>query len=88
MLTECDTVCFFFSSAYVGDSSSSDPMHAFQSKDDWVKAQHHKVNKPIDVDTLLWVRQRLMRLEVESRWADRICLFEEFFPNDAMVPRI
>ena len=88
MLTECDTVCFFFSSAYVGDSSSSDPMHAFQSKDDWVKAQHHKVNKPIDVDTLLWVRQRLMRLEVESRWADRISLFEEFFPNDAMVPRI
>mgnify|MGYP004261644271 CR=1 FL=1 len=28
------------------------------------------------------------RLEVEARWADRICVFEEFFPNDAIIPRI
>ena len=61
-------------------------MNSFQSKDDWVRAQKHKVNKPIDVDTLMWVRRRLMRFEVEMRWADRICLFEEFFPNDAMIP--
>jgi len=27
-------------------------------------------------------------LEVEARWADRICVFEEFFPNDAIIPRI
>ena len=45
-----------------------------------------KIHKPIDVDTLIWVRQRLMRLEVEMRWADRICVFEEFFPNDAIKP--
>ena len=44
--------------------------------------------QPIDVDTLMWVRNRLMRLEVEARWADRICVFEEFFPNDAIIPRI
>jgi hypothetical protein len=25
---------------------------------------------------------------VEARWADRICVFEEFFPNDAIIPRI
>ena len=53
-----------------------------------MKAQQHKIHKPIDVDTLMWVRNRLMRLEVEARWADRICVFEEFFPNDAIIPRI
>ena len=63
-------------------------MNSSQSKDDWVKAQQHKFHKPIDVDTLMWVRNRLMRLEVEARWADRICVFEEFFPNDAIIPRI
>jgi len=39
-------------------------MNSSQSKDDWVKAQQHKFHKPIDVDTLMWVRNRLMRLEV------------------------
>ena len=61
-------------------------MKAFQNRDEWVRTQRHKVNKPIDVDTLMWVRSRLLRLEVEARWSDRICLFEEFFPNDAMIP--
>ena len=46
------------------------------------------MNQQIDLETLMWVRNRLMRLEVEMRWADRICLFEEFFPNDALIPRI
>ena len=63
-------------------------MNPSQNRDDWVRTQRQKVNKPIDVDTLMWVRNRLMRLEVEMRWADRICLFEEFFPNDALIPRI
>ena len=61
-------------------------MNSYQNKDDWVRAQRQKFHKPIDVDTLIWVRQRLMRLEVEMRWADRICVFEEFFPNDAIKP--
>ena len=56
-------------------------------KDDWAKAQQRKINKPIDTDTLIWARNRLMRLEVESRWDDRISLFEEFFPNDAVIPQ-
>ena len=34
-------------------------MNSAQSKDDWVKAQQHKFHKPIDVDTLMWVRNRL-----------------------------
>ena len=59
-----------------------------QNKGDWVRAQQRKLNQPIDLDTLLWVRNRMMRLEEESRWADRIRLFEEFFPNDAMIPRL
>ena len=63
-------------------------MNPSQSRDDWVRTQRQKVNKPIDVDTLMWVRNRLMRFEVEMRWADRICLFEEFFPNDAIIPHI
>ena len=36
----------------------------------------------------MWVRHRLMRFEVEMRWADRICVFEEFFPNDAITPQL
>ena len=59
-----------------------------QNKGDWVRAQQRKLNQPIDLDTLLWVRNRMMRLEVEARWADRIRLFEESFPNDAMIPRL
>ena len=63
-------------------------MNPPQNKDDWVRAQKLKVHKPIDVDTLMWVRQRLMRFEVEMRWEDRICVFEEFFPNDAITPQL
>ena len=63
-------------------------MNSYQNKDDWVRAQKQKVHKPSDVDTLMWVRQRLMRFEVEMRWADRICVFEEFFPNDAITPQL
>ena len=62
-------------------------MNSYQNKDDWIRAQKQKVHKPIDVDTLMWVRHRLMRFEVEMRWADRICVFEEFFPNDAITPQ-
>ena len=43
-----------------------------------------EIHKPIDVDTLIWVRQRLMRLEVEC--AGRIICVFEFFPNDAIKP--
>ena len=63
-------------------------MNRSQSKGEWVKAQQHKFHKPIGVDTLRWVRKHLMCLEVEACWADRICVFEEFFPNDAIIPRI
>jgi len=59
-----------------------------QNKGDWVRAQQRKLNQPIDLDTLLWVRNQMRRLEVEARRADRIRLFEEFFPNDAMIPRL
>ena len=62
-------------------------MNSYQNKDDWIRVQKQKVHKPIDVDTLMWVRHRLMRFEVEMRWADRICVFEEFFPNDAITPQ-
>ena len=63
-------------------------MNSSPNKDDWVKIQRRKYNQPIDMDSLIWVRNHLIRLEAEKRWADRICVFEEFFPNDAMIPRI
>ena len=88
MLTQCEADCAERPHPYGVDKSVFAVMNGSQSKDDWVKAQQHKFRKPIDVDTLMWVRNRLMRLEVEARWADRICVFEEFFPNDAIIPRI
>ena len=88
MLTQCEAHGAERRHPYGVGSSVFAVMNSSQSKDDWVKAQQHKFHKPIDVDTLMWVRNRLMRLEVEARWADRICVFEEFFPNDAIIPRI
>ncbi len=88
MLTQCEAAGASILRPYGMDTLDLAAMNSSQSKDDWVKAQQHKLHKPIDVDTLMWVRNRLMRLEVEARWADRICVFEEFFPNDAIIPRI
>ena len=88
MLTQCEAAGTQRCHPYGMGRSVFAVMNSSQSQDDWVKAQQHKFNKPIDVDTLMWVRNRLMRLEVEARWADRICVFEEFFPNDAIIPRI
>ena len=88
MLTQCEAAGAQRCHPYGMGRSVLVVMNSAQSKDDWVKAQQHKFHKPIDVDTLMWVRNRLMRLEVEARWADRICVFEEFFPNDAIIPRI
>ena len=88
MLTQCEANGAHRRHPYGKGRSVLVVMNSSQSKDDWVKAQQYKFHKPIDVDTLMWVRNRLMRLEVEARWADRICVFEEFFPNDAIIPRI
>jgi hypothetical protein len=88
MLTQCEAAGASSLRPYGMDTLVLAAMNSSQSKDDWVKTQQHKLHKPIDVDTLMWVRNRLMRLEVEARWADRICVFEEFFPNDAIIPRI
>ena len=88
MLTQCEAAGAQRCHPYGGSRLVFAVMNSSQSQDDWVKAQRHKLHKPIDVDTLMWVRNCLMRLEVEARWADRICVFEEFFPNDAIIPRI
>ena len=88
MLTQCEANGAHRRHPYGKCRSVLAVMNSAQSKDDWVKAQQHKFHKPIDVDTLIWVRNRFMRLEVEARWADLICVFEEFFPNDAIIPRI
>ena len=81
MLTQCEAHGAEGRHPYGVGRSVFAVMNSAQSKDDWVKAQQHKFHKPIDVDTLMWVRNRLMRLEVEARWADRICVFEEFSPT-------
>lgn len=75
MLTQCEAHGAEGRHPYGVGRSVFAVMNSSQSKDDWVKAQQHKFHKPIDVDTLMWVRNRLMRLEVEARWASAsVCL--------------
>ena len=88
MLTQCEANGAHRRHPYGKGRSVLVVMNSAQSKDDWVKAQRHKFHKPIDVDTLMSVRNRLRRLELAARWAERICVFEDFFPNDAIIPRI
>ena len=88
LLTDCDVSGGLRRAPYLEIADAPVAMHHPDNQGDWVQAQRRKFNQPIDLDTLLWVRNRMMRLEVEARWADRIRLFEEFFPNDAMIPRL
>ena len=52
---------------------------AFPSQDEdqeWLK---HGYAKPIDVDTVIWVKQRLRLLEARMEFANRIAVFDEFY---------
>lgn len=85
MLTECDVACASLNPLYVEDDWSQGEMNSAQNKDDQIRSLDRRVYKPIAVDSLIWLRKRLLQLETEMRWEDRLSLFEEFFPNDAMV---
>ena len=87
MLTECDAACASLSPPYVEDDWLHGEMNSAQNKDDLVRSLERRAYKPIAVDSLIWLRKRLLQLETEMRWEDRLSLFEEFFPNNAMVGR-
>ena len=36
-------------------------------------------SKPIDVESLYWVKRRMRLLEVQGKLADRIAIFDEFY---------
>ena len=74
MLTQCEAHGAEGRHPYGVGRSVFGVMNSAQSKDDWVKAQQHKFHKPIDVDTLMWVRNRLMRLEVEPLGRPHLCV--------------
>ena len=43
----------------------------------------HAYSKVIQVDTVVWVKQRMRLLEVQEQYANRVALFEEFYlPTD------
>ena len=85
MLTECEPACTSVGVPYFEVNPVHLGMNSAQNKDDLVRSLQRMAYKPIAVDSLIWHRKRLLQLEKDMRWEDRVSLFEEFFPNDAMV---
>ena len=73
MLTQCEAHGAEGRHPYGVDRSVFAVMNSAQSKDDWVSAAH-KFHKPIDVDTLMWVRNRLMRLSGGPLGRPHLCV--------------
>ena len=55
----------------------------FPSQDEDRTSMIHTYSKVIQVDTVVWVKQRMRLLEVQEQYANRVALFEEFYlPTD------
>ena len=55
----------------------------FPSQDEDRTSMIHTYSKAIQVDTVVWVKQRMRLLEVQEQFANRVALFEEFYlPTD------
>lgn len=39
----------------------------------------YSYSKPLGIDTFIWVKQRMRRLEVQAKLTDRAALFDEFY---------
>ena len=52
---------------------------SYKSQDEDVESLHYRFVKPIDVDTIIWVKRHLRLLEVKGQFSDRTALFEEFY---------
>ena len=85
MLTGCDASCKSVNRPYVEVDGLFSEMNSAQNKDDLIRSLQRMAYKPIAVDSLIWHKKRLLQLEKDMRWEDRLSLFEEFYPNDAMV---
>jgi len=85
MLTGCDASCTSVNCPYVEVDGLFSEMNSAQNKDDLIRSLQRMAYKPIAVDSLIWHKKRLLQLEKDMRWEDRLSLFEEFYPNDAMV---
>ena len=59
-------------------SIGSDQM-SYKSQDEDVESCHYRFFKPIDVDTIIWVKRHLRLLEVKGEFSARTALFEEFY---------
>lgn len=53
----------------------------FPTQDEDRESIDYAFSKPIDVESLYWVKRRMRLLEVRGRLADRIAVFDEFYCN-------
>ena len=51
---------------------------AFSAQDEEQRWLKHAYTKPIDVDTIIWVKKRMRLLEVRGQYSSRIAVFDEF----------
>jgi len=53
-------------------------MH-FPTQDEDRESIDYAFSKPIDVESLYWVKRRMRLLEEQVKLADRIAIFDEFY---------
>ena len=51
----------------------------FPTQDEDRESIDYAFSKPVDVESLYWVKRRMRLLEVRGRLADRIAVFDEFY---------
>ena len=56
----------------------------FPTQDEDRESIDYAFSKPIDVESLYWVKRRMKLLEVRGKLADRISLFDEFYCHTQM----
>ena len=52
---------------------------SFPTQDEDRESIDYSYSKPIDIETLYWVKSRMRLLEVQKRMSDRTAIFEEFY---------
>ena len=57
----------------------------FPTQDEDRESIDYAYSKPIDVDTFIWVKERMRLLEVQGKLADRIALFDEFYLHTPLI---
>jgi hypothetical protein len=51
----------------------------FPTQDEDRESIGYAYSKPIEVDTFIWVKQRMRLLELQGQTADRVAIFDEFY---------